>query len=74
MSAPSVSPRLAYDDLSTPPEMFGDCRAVGANLALAHPLDADRSRRRPAPRTEGPVVEVSVEAATMAGRLHLHLD
>ncbi|RYP85641.1 hypothetical protein EKO23_11575 [Nocardioides guangzhouensis] len=71
MSAP-VSPRLAYDDPSSPREMFGDCRAVGANLALVHPLDA--ARGRPAPRTEGPAIEVSVEAATMAGSLHLHLD
>jgi hypothetical protein len=69
----AVPPRLAYDDPATPREMFGDCRAVGANLALAHPLDV-RARRRPVSRTAGPAVEVSVEAATMAGRLHLHLD
>ena len=73
MTAP-VSPRLAYDDPSSPREMFGDCRAVGANLALVHPLDAAGARRRPVPRTEGPAFEVSVETATMAGRLHLHLD
>jgi hypothetical protein len=74
-----VHPRLAYDDPSTPHEMYGDCQAAGLNLHV------------PAPRLKEPMVttdaefpefqhypaspiQVSEAAARMAGALHLHFD
>ena len=66
----TVPERLAYDDLATLEEMYGDCLAAGLNLPGAHPTDHPvSSPARPAP----PAIEVPVETALMASALHLHL-
>jgi hypothetical protein len=73
--ATAPRPRLAYDDASTPAEMFGDCRAAGLTLALPHPADAAlASARRPDRPASRPAIEVPLETASMAGALHLHLS
>ncbi len=62
--------RLPYDDAASLHDMFGDCVAVGQQLAARpgpHPATA---RRRP----PAPAIAVPVETARMAGALHLHLD
>ena len=79
MKEHGVHPRLAYDDASSPHDMYGDCQAAGLNLHV------------PAPRVKEPLVttdaefpefqhfpatpyQVSEAAARMAGALHLHFD
>ena len=69
MSQLTAPERLAYDDLATLEEMYGDCLAAGRNLPdtpSAHQAD---SPARPAT----PAIEVPVETALMASALHLHL-
>ena len=79
MSQFGAHPRLAYDDASTPHEMFCDCQAAGLNLHVAAPRV-----REPMPTTDadfpefqhqpfGPI-QVSEATARMAGALHLHFD
>ncbi len=74
------SPRLAYDDLSSPAEMHVDCVAAGANLRLE---DVRDRLSRPAPSLhfddfpQDPPkrrIEVSEAAQRLANALHLHLD
>jgi hypothetical protein len=64
------TPRLAYDDASTPAEMQADCRAVQASLT--RPLAAaavELSREQPKPE-----IEISAAVARIAGALHLQVD
>jgi hypothetical protein len=75
----SATHRLPYDDASTPQEMYDDCAAAGRNLHLpagiadrpADPRFDPAALREPTPKV---VIEVSEEAARLAGMLHLHLD
>jgi len=79
MSQYGAHPRLAYDDASTPHEMYYDCQAAGLNLHLPAPpvrepmvtTDADfpEFQHRPAGS-----IQVSDATARMAGAMHLHLD
>ena len=70
MSQLTAPERLAYDDLATLEEMYGDCLAAGLNLKETHPASHPAtSPARPAP----PAIEVPVETALMASALHLHL-
>ncbi len=65
-----TTPRLAYDDASTPADMEADCLAVQASLT--GPLAAAASRlSREQPKRE---VEISAAAARLAGALNLQLD
>jgi len=71
-----LSLRLAYDDASTPHDMYGDCQAAGANLHLPVrttpvPRRIGLERYRQQPPT---VFIVHDEVAATAGRLHLHFD
>ena len=78
MSPLGAHPRLAYDDASTPHEMYCDCQAAGLNLHAPAPRV-----REPMPTTDadfpefqhlaGPI-QVSEATARMAGALHLHFD
>ena len=69
MSQMTAPERLAYDDLATLEEMYGDCLAAGLNLPGTHPTAHPVASARPAP----PAIEVPVETALMASALHLHL-
>jgi hypothetical protein len=79
MSQHGVHPRLAYDDASTPHEMYCDCQAAGLNLhvpaaRVREPMvtteaDFPEFQHRP-----GGPIQVSEATARMAGALHLHLD
>ena len=80
MTPDKRSPRLAYDDASTPEEMSPDCRAAGENLRLRR---AAQAAVRPAPsihfdeypREVGKRdIRISDAAARLANALHLHLD
>jgi len=80
MTPEKRSPRLAYDDASTPEEMSADCRAAGENLRLRR---AAAAATRPAPslhfdeypREVGKRdIRISEAAARLANALHLHLD
>jgi hypothetical protein len=71
--------RLAYDDASTPHEMYCDCEAVGLNLhapaaRVREPMittDAEFPEFQSYPAHP---IQVSEAAARMAGALHLHFD
>jgi hypothetical protein len=72
--------RRAYDDLSTPHEMYDDCRAVGVKLrfdriaraaALPAPSLQFEDFPRDVPKRD---ITVSDAAAKLANALHLHLD
>jgi hypothetical protein len=80
MTAEKSSPRLAYDDASTPEEMSADCRVAGKNLRLRKAAEAATG---PAPsihfdeypREVGKRdIRISEAAARLANALHLHLD
>ena len=78
MTAQETS-RLAYDDASTPHEMYHDCQAAGLNLRLQRVAEA-ASQPAPSSRFEDyravakPEIKVSDAAARLAAALHLHLD
>jgi len=72
--------RRAYDDLSTPHEMYDDCHTIGVKLRFDR---IARAAARPAPSLhfedyprEVPKREISISEATarLANALHLHLD
>ncbi|WP_161962528.1 hypothetical protein [Nocardioides speluncae] len=63
--------RLAYDELASPHELYGDCQAAGANLPQHAPLLGTPPSAVPAPRHE---IAVTDSAARLAGALHLHLN
>lgn len=75
--------RLAYDDQDTASAMWADCAACARTLPAARArVDLDAALR-PAPalafdrrprETRKPEIEVSLAAAHLASRLHLHLD
>ncbi len=74
------TPRLAYDDASSPHDMYADCRVVGVRLrwdriaqAAARPAPSLHYRDFPTdlPKRE---IEVTEAAARLAAALHLHLD
>ena len=79
MKEHAVHPRLAYDDLSTPHEMYCDCQAAGLNLhapaaRVREPMvttDAEFPEFQHYPATPILVTEAT---ARMAGALHLHFD
>jgi hypothetical protein len=71
MSHTTAPERLAYDDLATLEEMYGDCLAAGLNLTGSHPA-APPPAASPV-RPAQPAIEVPVETALMASALHLHL-
>lgn len=71
--------RLAYDDASSPHDMYGDCQAAGQNLHVPLPrvkepmvtTDAEFPEFQHYPATP---IQVSEATARMAGALHLHFD
>lgn len=71
MADQTLPSRLAYDELASPHELYGDCQAAGANLPQHAPLLGTPPAVLPAPRRE---VTVSDLAARLAGALHLHLN
>ena len=79
MSPHAAHHRLAYDDASTPHEMYCDCQAAGLNLHVPAPraveplitTDADFPEFQHKPF--GPI-QVSEATARWAGALHLHFD
>ena len=79
MNEHAAHPRLAYDDASTPHEMYCDCQAAGQNLhvpaaRVKEPLvttDAEFPEFQRFPATP---IHVSEATARMAGALHLHFD
>jgi hypothetical protein len=79
MSQHGAHHRLAYDDASTPHEMYCDCQAAGPNLHLPAPrvpeplVTTDAEFPEFLHRPFGPI-QVSDATARMAGSLHLHFD
>lgn len=79
MKEHGVHPRLAYDEASTPHEMYCDCQAVGMNLhtpaaRVREPLVTTDAEF---PEFQGHLaapIQVSEATARMAGALHLHFD
>ncbi len=71
---------LIHDELSPPPEMTADCRAVGVNLRLERVVRAavgappsihfDDYPREVVKRS----IDVTEAATRLANALHLHLD
>lgn len=76
--------RLAYDDPSTPAEMYADCEQVGRNLGLERRLArAAEAATEPAPSIhfedfprEVPKREIRISDAAqrLANAMELHLD
>ena len=65
------TPRLAYDDASTPAEMSADCLAVHASLTRPLTAAADRLSQEQRKRAE---IEIPAAAARLAGALNLQVD
>ena len=65
------SPRLAYDDASTPAEMQADCLAVQASLTQPLAAAAGRLAQEQPKRAE---IEIPAAAARLAGALNLQVD